>query len=466
MWKRKWVRWLVRTGLLLLVVGVAIPLIERAVRRHDGEKELQAVLARTDAEDPGWRLDSLLAEHDAAIPPEGESITSLVMSIHPKQPKVYRDWAESDSNWCNPPEFNRRPSAEDFGAAKAVRDACLDVIEPARRIRHLSRGGYSLAVSSNPLETGLPHCDRVRGVAALLLLDSQIRALSGEPDLAIESAHAVLKTAAGVGEPQTFIELLVRIATAVLTVTDLETVLGWTEPRHGLGELQAALIREASKSRFVSTLRGERALFDRMMENLDVGSLTLKELSGKKSSSDLGESVSFWYYRGHLPADRAKALGVFNALIEASRRPIHERFLELAVVDFPSADSPYLLTRTLFPAWNKVEASDRRILARLRCAAAALACERFRQARGHWPLDLGEIPNHFLDATPVDPFDGKPLRLRKTDDGIVIYSVGPDRVDDGGHLSYAMPQPGDDVGFRLWDPAQRSAPPLPKRDSP
>ena len=63
---------------------------------------------------------------------------------------------------------------------------------------------------------------------------------------------------------------------------------------------------------------------------------------------------------------------------------------------------------------------------------------------------------------PTDPFDGRPLRLAKVQDGIVIYSVGHDKTDDGGNLDRDEPQqPGVDLGFRLWDPPQRRQPPRP-----
>lgn len=40
-----------------------------------------------------------------------------------------------------------------------------------------------------------------------------------------------------------------------------------------------------------------------------------------------------------------------------------------------------------------------------------------------------------------------------------MYSVGPNKTDDGGNFDYEPPQRhGADVGFRLWDPAHRRRP--------
>jgi hypothetical protein len=57
---------------------------------------------------------------------------------------------------------------------------------------------------------------------------------------------------------------------------------------------------------------------------------------------------------------------------------------------------------------------------------------------------------------PTDPFDGQPMRYRRTADGIVIYAVGPDGVDNQGALDRTGRTPdGTDLGFQLWDVAKR-----------
>jgi hypothetical protein len=38
----------------------------------------------------------------------------------------------------------------------------------------------------------------------------------------------------------------------------------------------------------------------------------------------------------------------------------------------------------------------------------------------------------YLDAIPTDPFDGHAIRLAIKGDRWIIYSVGPDGVDNGG----------------------------------
>jgi hypothetical protein len=91
---------------------------------------------------------------------------------------------------------------------------------------------------------------------------------------------------------------------------------------------------------------------------------------------------------------------------------------------------------------------------------ALLATERFRQAEGKWPASLDQLRPRFLSEVPLDPFDGKPLRYKRLEDGVIVYSVGADGTDNGGILDRESPyKQGTDVGFRLWDvPHRRQSP--------
>jgi hypothetical protein len=75
-----------------------------------------------------------------------------------------------------------------------------------------------------------------------------------------------------------------------------------------------------------------------------------------------------------------------------------------------------------------------------------------------WPDSLAEIPTSILPSIPTDPFDGKPLRYLRLDDGAVVYSVGENLRDDSGELT--VPDFGRpfDVGVQLWNPAIRGLP--------
>jgi hypothetical protein len=89
-----------------------------------------------------------------------------------------------------------------------------------------------------------------------------------------------------------------------------------------------------------------------------------------------------------------------------------------------------------------------RATARNRCAIAGVAAERYRLRHGELPEELDQLVGEFLPEVPEDPFDGGPLRYIRRDGEAVIYSIGPNEVDEGG-----LPETEDereaDVVFRL-----------------
>jgi hypothetical protein len=64
---------------------------------------------------------------------------------------------------------------------------------------------------------------------------------------------------------------------------------------------------------------------------------------------------------------------------------------------------------------------------------AAVALKRFQLKHGKWPEVLAELAPEFFPAVPIDPYDGKSLRYHPNADGTyLLYSIGPDGIDDGG----------------------------------
>ena len=86
-------------------------------------------------------------------------------------------------------------------------------------------------------------------------------------------------------------------------------------------------------------------------------------------------------------------------------------------------------SRIAFPltAITGVAETERRIL------ITAIALERYRGKYGAYPPILDPLTPEFLNTPLPDFMDGQPLRYRPTNDGhFILYSIGPDCVDDGG----------------------------------
>jgi hypothetical protein len=65
-------------------------------------------------------------------------------------------------------------------------------------------------------------------------------------------------------------------------------------------------------------------------------------------------------------------------------------------------------------------------------ATVAIALERYRRDHKKWPQNLNELQPEYLNTPPADPMSDQPLQFKLIEGVPHLYSVGPDRVDNGG----------------------------------
>ena len=101
-----------------------------------------------------------------------------------------------------------------------------------------------------------------------------------------------------------------------------------------------------------------------------------------------------------------------------------------------------LLTALVTPALLGARNAHDRMLARVRCVRLLNALQR-KSPEGI-PLNptLSELPG--AEESRQDPYTGKPLIVRVTDEAVVVYSVGINGTDDGGSLGDQ-----EDLGIRI-----------------
>ena len=90
-----------------------------------------------------------------------------------------------------------------------------------------------------------------------------------------------------------------------------------------------------------------------------------------------------------------------------------------------------VLTSLLMPALSAVETAYTRTEAYAAVTKAAFGAQASLQ-RQEDPLKALAALKSGETPLGIDPFDGQPLRVRVDDRGLVIYSIGPNGVDNGG----------------------------------
>ena len=88
-----------------------------------------------------------------------------------------------------------------------------------------------------------------------------------------------------------------------------------------------------------------------------------------------------------------------------------------------------------------------------------VAAELFRRRHGTWPESVAPLAPEFLKSVPLDPYDGKPLRLVIVDGRHAVYSVGLDRHDNTAETPADKLREISDRDWQLFPPLK------PKRET-
>jgi hypothetical protein len=373
-------------------------------------------------------------------------------------PPALREWRRQH---CEVWEAFRRsgrplpPSATDalgpvWGADRAAFDA-------ARRLTQSRPNSPRSTAAADPTADCFPFWDAVNDTADLLAVDAVAAVRAGDPDRAVDDVTAVLAIARYVGADELWAAHAGRLTARGLACRLAADALAADRPVSRLADLQTVLQAAAAEPVLPPALKAQRAAFDREFTAAanPVVFNNLMRLHGMTPPNGLADLAR---YRLMLADDHDAALRWHTDLVRVADRPPHEWPADKPA---PPDDWRHLLSRRAALEGNRTVQRTRMDQAVVRSVVLAVACERFRQGQGRWPADHSEL-KELLPAVPADPYDSQPLRYRRLDDGVVVYAVGPDRQDDGGALSYGNPQPGEDVGFRLWDVAARRQPAEPK----
>jgi hypothetical protein len=448
---------LVAVLLVAAVVGVCVYVI------HERDRELREAIAEADRLDSGWRFADMEAAR--AEVPDDENGARLVLAAHTAMPA---NWLASQTPGV--PTVDMRlvdvppPQRPNDGDVKELRDKLAKAnerkaLDVARGLADRPRGRYAVAWSKDLIGTLMPHIQQAREVALMLALDARLRALDGDREGALRSCQAALNAGRSLGDEPSAISQIVRAASARLALRALEQILAQGEvPAKSLEEIQRLLANEAEEPLALIAARSSRVDIYQCLDVMRTGRFDRAKYG--LATSILGSTGDDLIDRGKARACQAAYLRYYNQVVEAVKRPTEEQQEALENLHEPNVPLPKLLEALQKQGdgneWSRLVNRFHQAKAELRCATTALAAERYRLDKGRWPESLDALLPHYLPSVPADPFDGQPLRFSRLADGVVIYSIGPDRTDDGGRIDRSHPgTPGTDLGFQLWDVERR-----------
>ncbi len=320
-------------------------------------------------------------------------------------------------------------------------------------LRNLDRGAdIGLFDPVISVEKGIGVCvDRLRRArtAATLLSTRTLKLiLDGEGDAAADSAVNMLKMTRIFDHQPIIVVHTIKVGVLDLACKDIHLLLRFCRPSgQSLARLQEVLSGTMPADALEKMFLTERVYQTEMARNLLPENIVSQYL--QPDAPDLPERLRLpERFRVRLRM-RQKAIRYFRdmtRLITAVRRPWPGP-LDATAGSLPE---PAKRSRRLFSSGAAFIRLTAGTLVSIRCTVLAIAIERYRRSHGELPHSLEDLSGDYIDSIPVDPFTGENLLYGWDKESYVVYSVGPDRQDDGG---FVRPRAGErgprDLGLRL-----------------
>jgi len=306
----------------------------------------------------------------------------------------------------------------------------------------------------------LPHLSSFRQFARIEAARMRMAFEAGDDEAVLRRFKGLVGAAMHLCRQPSLIMELTGVAILDLGLSEVRLELLERPYRPGmLAEMQQALSGPDSALEILSmALRGEESLWLEMIQtsytddgsgdgrlDLDAFKTWAIQTVGRRAEfSAKGRVINA---AGYLLPSRAKVRALVNRHLEVLRRlsavqPYAWQRANASDECRRLAEIPwlyrYLPPTFLFamsaPSLAKAPDIAWRSICDVRATRVMLALERYRQGRGEYPAELDGLVPKWLPAVPRDPFSGEPFKYRREGLKYVLYSVGPDRADNGGRF--------------------------------
>jgi hypothetical protein len=411
----------------MLLVG--FPALALIVWQASGAQRVEAMKAKIRAR--GEPLSRQDFEAFYAVPKGREDVTSLWLAAFEGLSGETLDGSPGDFSMVGTGTYEIPRPGQPWPERAAAEAILAKYRANAEGLHEAARRGgaarYPLPFEHMSL-TLLFRMNSLSGGAKLLILESHVRAHQGRPHDVAES-----------------IRTLNRLAESLQN----EPMHGSQFARIDLGGMSASLCCRMLSDVDFSDEDLQRLADDYRTIRYDDG-LYRALLVERALGISLFENPALWsefQQESDLPGiwltyndDLALYLDIMERYIAGSRKPYHQASQDFQAIAsrIPSDQRwgvdrfRYLRTLLLRPLLASHGPQTGRGNAQNEAATTAIAIERYRRRYGRVPERLGQLVPDFLTHLPIDPFDGTALRYVLQRDWYLLYSVGEDRVDNGG----------------------------------
>jgi hypothetical protein len=460
--RRFWSRWTIGTVIVVLLGLVAFVCIQA----YDASlvRRVKLLADEFDRVDPDWRdphsrLPPLPPARDSMLVVRG--IKSL---LPPKWAHEIDANEESGLDSSPPPCRLRERDRQDLAAAMKSAAPALAV---AQALREMPEGRFEPRLPEEETEKNLRDLREIATMCRYSGIDAIER---GDFAGAWQTCRAQINLCKPLQEGSFWIAAT-RMGLCRMTISNVQRLLAQGEfADEELAAMQSAFAEEAEMDLVFPYVRYNQAESVRILDDIIEGKRSL-EVELKNAGVTVVRDT--WEARFHQRFPRWFVLELeadyLERKIAIDRIKPEHGFARLQAFEELPRLGPGFVPFVYDVRFAQSYEYEQRMHAHLGCAELGLAAERFRRKQGRWPASANElVEKGLMKRVPEDPIDGAPLRMRKSPDGLVFYSISyPRREYDGAwhddltKYGEADPMPGHYSEFRLWSPDRRRQPPLP-----
>ena len=372
-----------------------------------------------------------------SVLPKPVSVVDNAMLIYQKAYDELVDH-DGDSFFENTDIASIDPTSKKAEAFLAMQTKSFELIRMASAI-----DGYYFHVGLS-VDSPLPLLSPYITFAKMLSLDARAKAIHGDFSGAFEDVLAIHRMADHVGRTPLLLSSMVAARVHQVASFAQEYILANT-----------ASIPKGFKSDFA--VRYGNLLYDHFRQSMVIEGLKLKSefasLMIKGDSRTLTSLFATGVYRVFAaPYDVIYLEQYWSKVKELYEQPM---FIAISKLDTfgKGIGKPAFLASFEYPevpAYGIYAKHIATAQARLLLADAGVSIARYRQEHGHDPKTFAELIPDYLSKVPTDPFNGEPIHMKHSSNGLILYSVGNNLKDDGG-LAYDKVNKTGDISFYMGE---------------
>lgn len=449
-------------SLILFFLG-AIGLMEW--NRYLSLRDFDETVSKLDKEDPNWRIEKLRE----GLPelPEKENSARVISAIFAEgNPIQEAELSALDGLYDVPP--NMLLSNETMNDLDNFLKKLAPILEKAVKLKDFSEGRFPPPnYTADYVSTPLNYISDTRLLSSVLLADAIFQLQNENTMASWNSTKAALQCSEALMDDPMILSVFVRVAIRSMVAKQIERMVNQmqlTSPQ--LRDMRQKVDELVDDELLIMGLRGMRAgNYQTVNAVLNNEFHLLDDGKGQVKAMSWWEKIMQRYHSTILLDAFPLIVERLERAMEIAKLPVvaqQEKFSEFekeSKSDF-TTNQANLIANSLVAPLVRACAVSPRDRALLLCTQTGIAVEQFRRKNQRLPNSLQElVETGFLTNVPVDPYNGEPLQYRQSKKGAIVFSVGPDKDNEGGSLDDPYLQyPHIRIEFRIYLPELRRQP--------